>query len=202
MSADPSALDANVRHAAATRLSANVREFSSFLEQQVGSRAASEDILRDAFALGNRETPQAGEPIRDWFYRLLRNAVLEQPRHAASLEGKLALFRSELEQKIEPSSAVGGAIDRYVGVIAATLDPEHSELLRRVELAGEALADYAQGAGLSSSSAEQRLALARTDLYRQVVSSFGTCSAHGAYNCTCGTSRGDYRRSGHPGASR
>jgi DNA-directed RNA polymerase specialized sigma24 family protein len=190
MSADPSAPDANVRFAAAKLT--NVREFSIFLEQQVGSRAASEDVLRDAFALGNRETPHAGEPIRAWFYRLLRNAVLEQPRH--SLEGKLVAFRSELEQRIEPSGAVGAAIDRYVGVIAATLGPEHSELLGRVELAGEALGTYAELAGISPASAEERLSLARTELYRQVVSSFGTCSVHGAYNCTCGASLGDYGR--------
>jgi RNA polymerase sigma-70 factor (ECF subfamily) len=197
MSADSAAPDAAVSPAAARRAAArltNVREFSSFLEQHVGSRAASEDVLRDAFALGNRETPHAGEPIRAWFYRLLRNAVLEQPRHAASLEGKLAAFRLELEQKIEPSSAVGAAIDHYVGVIAAALDPEHSELLGRVELAGEALATYAELAGISPASAEQRLSLARTELYRQVVNSFGTCSAHGAYNCTCGASLGDYGR--------
>jgi RNA polymerase sigma-70 factor (ECF subfamily) len=198
MSADPSAPDAAVSPAAVRRAAAtlsDVREFSSFLEQHVGSRAAAEDVLRDAFALGNRETPHPGEPIRAWFYRLLRNAVLEQPRHAASLESKLAAFRSELEQRIEPSGAVGTAIDHYVGVIAAALGPEHSELLGRVELGGEALATYAELAGLSPAGAEQRLALARTELYRHVVRSFGTCSVHGAYNCTCGASLGDYGRS-------
>jgi DNA-directed RNA polymerase specialized sigma24 family protein len=194
--------DAEVRRAAAMQRLGHGREFYTFLEQQVGSRAASEDIVRDAFALGNRDPLHEGESIRVWFYRLLRNAVLDQPRHAASLEGKLVTFREELEHKIEPSMAVQGAIDHHVRFIAESLSAEHSDLLRRVELGGDSLEGYALQAGISVSSAEERLSLARTELCRRVVSSFGTCSTHGSSNCTCGASLGDYGRSRPPGALR
>jgi DNA-directed RNA polymerase specialized sigma24 family protein len=196
------ALAAEVRRAAAMQRLDNGRAFSIFLEQQVGSRAASEDIIRDAFALGSRDNVHAGESIRAWFYRLLRNAVLDQPRHAASLEGKLATFRAELEQKIEPSEAVRAAIDHYVGAIAETLVAEQSDLLRRVEPGGEELEGYARQAGISTSDAEERWSSARAELCRQVVRSFGTCSTHGFSNCTCGASLGDYRLGRHQSAPR
>ena len=69
---------AQERHAAALLVvGASVRHFSLFLEQQVGSRAASEDILRDAFARSRRISLQNSEHMCSWFYRSLREAVLE-----------------------------------------------------------------------------------------------------------------------------
>lgn len=63
----------------ASHLVENHREFLSFLESRVGDRAVAEDILQDAFV----KTIEKGEAIRDqdsaiaWFYRLLRNAVVD-----------------------------------------------------------------------------------------------------------------------------
>jgi len=180
---------------------ASVRDFSLFLEQQVGSRVASEDILQDAFVRNRRDLLQSSEGICSWFYRSLRDAVLDQPRYAASSEGKLGAFRAELAQKIEPSAAMREAIVRHVGAIAATLATEQGELLRRMDLGAENLTDYAQSAGTSASNVERLLAIARVELCQQVMRSFGTCSAHGLFNCTCGASLDNYGRQ-HVGASR
>lgn len=173
---------------------ASVREFSLFLEQQVGSRAASEDILRDAFVCNRRDLLRASEQVRSWFYRSLREAVLEEPRHAMASEGKLGAFRAELAQRLEPSLEMREAIDRHVQVVAQTLTAEHAELVRSMELGAEDVAGYAQRSGMSLADASQLSANARAELCRQVVRAFAVCSTHGIPNCTCGSSLGGYGR--------
>ena len=195
MSAAEFAMPAEDDRARALRaVGASVREFSIFLEGQVGSRAASEDILREAFVCNRRELPQTGEPIRSWFHRSLREAVLEQPRHAMAAEGKLGVFRAELARRLEPSLEMQEAIDRHVQVLARTLAAEHAELLRCVDLGGEDVAGYARRFGMSLTAAAELSELARAELCRQVVRAFAACSTHGLLNCTCGSSLGGYGR--------
>jgi DNA-directed RNA polymerase specialized sigma24 family protein len=177
-----------------TRAIASVREFALFLEQQVGSRAASEDILRDAFVRNRRDLLQASEQICSWFYRSLRDAVLDQPRYTTTSEGKLAAFRSELAQKIEPNPAMRDAIIRHVEALTMTLAAEKAELLRSVDFGGEELAEHARRSGMSTGSVAQLFGLARAELCLQVVRSFAACNTHGLHNCTCGASLGGYGR--------
>jgi RNA polymerase sigma-70 factor (ECF subfamily) len=57
----------------------NHRQFRAFLEQRVGNPADAEEILQTAFL----KTVERGDAIRDeesavaWFYRLLRNALID-----------------------------------------------------------------------------------------------------------------------------
>ncbi len=66
-------------------------QFLRFLQSRVGSREVAEDILQAAFV----KTFERGEEIRDqesavaWFYRVLRNAIVDhQRRHAVDLRFK------------------------------------------------------------------------------------------------------------------
>src|SRR6185369_15715060 len=74
--------------AAIERLVGSHRQFLAFLEARVESRAAAEDILQSAFVKGL----ERGAEVRDeesavaWFYRVLRNAVIDHYRHRASTE--------------------------------------------------------------------------------------------------------------------
>src|SRR4051812_4137615 len=73
------------------RLVESHRQFLSFLERRVESRAVAEDILQSAFVRGL----ERGSEMRDqesavaWFYRILRNAVIDHCRHRASTERAL-----------------------------------------------------------------------------------------------------------------
>ncbi len=60
----------------------NHRQFLAFLERRVESRADAEDILQDAFVRGLEKGGQLrdGESAVAWFYRLLRNAVVDHYR--------------------------------------------------------------------------------------------------------------------------
>ena len=60
----------------------NHRQFLAFLQKRVGSRADAEDILQDAFVRGLARAADIrdGERAVAWFYRLLRNAVVDHWR--------------------------------------------------------------------------------------------------------------------------
>ena len=71
--------------------------------------------------------------------------------------------------------------------LADTLKPEYAEVLRRVELEGVRLADYAASVGITSSNAGVRVFRARKALLEQVKRSCGSCAEHGCLDCTCGS---------------
>lgn len=170
------------------------RGFSAFLEQQVASRGVSVEILQDAFVRGMRklDTAHSHESTVDWFYRLLRSAVIDQPRHSGSYDHKLTAFRSEIEQSPAASGALLGAIHDCIDGLLATLEQEQAVALRSVELGGMGIDAFAQQAGISVDVAEARLSSARAALRRQVVSACGTCTVHGCWHCTCGSGIAGY----------
>ena len=66
---------------AIARLVEGHREFLSFLERRVESREAAEDILQAAFVRGlERGAGVDDEKVVAWFYRVLRNAVIDHYR--------------------------------------------------------------------------------------------------------------------------
>jgi RNA polymerase sigma factor (sigma-70 family) len=170
----------------------NHREFLAFLHKRLGDRSLAEDILQEAFVRGLHKlgTLEKDESATAWFYRILRNAVIDHHRRRASVDRKLEAFAQELEQYVEPDAEVRGAVCRCVGELAGTLKPEYAEALRRVELDGVAVKDYAAEAGITSNNAAVRVFRAREALRKQVSRSCGTCADHGCLDCTCDKSSG------------
>ncbi|HEU5074184.1 MAG TPA: sigma-70 family RNA polymerase sigma factor [Polyangiaceae bacterium] len=170
----------------------NHREFLAFLQRRVGERAVAEDILQEAFVRGLDKlgTLENDESATAWFYRILRNAVVDHHRRRASADKKLEAFAAELERHAEPEGEVRGAVCRCVGELAATLKPEYAEALRRVEIDGIAVKDYAAEASISSNNAAVRVFRAREALKKQVARSCGTCADHGCLDCTCDQTKG------------
>lgn len=166
----------------------NHARFLSFLERRVGRREDAEEILQDAFVRGlNR-----GGDLRDeesavaWFYRLLRNAIVDRHRHrdverramqAAAVEPETPGLAQDHELMAEVCGCVGRLVD--------TLKPEYAEAIRTVELAGERVGTWAAASGLTTNNAHVRLHRARQALRRQIERSCGTCATHGCLDCHC-----------------
>jgi RNA polymerase sigma-70 factor (ECF subfamily) len=170
-------------------LVANHRQFLGFLEKRVGSRALAEDILQDAFVRGMNklDTLRSDESAIAWFYRVLRNAVIDYQRRRGASERKLAAFGNEMERSHEPDVELRGAICHCVGELAATLEPKYKEALESVELGELPVKDYAARAGISPSNAGVRLHRARRALLERVQRCCGSCAEHGCLDCTCGS---------------
>jgi RNA polymerase sigma-70 factor (ECF subfamily) len=175
-----------------TALVKNHREFLAFLQKRLGDRALAEDILQEAFVRGLHKLTnlEQEESVTAWFYRILRNAVIDHHRRRATTDRKLESFAAELNQHLEPEGEVRGAVCRCVGELAGTLKPEYADALRRVEVDGLPVKDYATEAGITGNNAAVRVFRAREALRKQVTRSCGTCADHGCLDCTCEKSGG------------
>ena len=171
----------------------NHREFLAFVERRLGDRAAAEDLLQEAFVRGIEKggALQSEESARAWFYRVLRNAIVDRHRHTAVRDRRLETFAEDLaaaerERAGEVDRAVCACVERLVD----TLKPEHAQALRRIELDGIAVKDFAREAGITDNNAGVRVFRARQALHRQVMQSCGTCAEHGCVDCTCKSAGG------------
>ena len=175
-----------------SRLVDNHRAFLGFLERRLGDRALAEDILQDAFV----RSLEKGEEVRDeassvaWFYRMLRNAVIDHHRRRGTRDRALELLAREMEDAVEPPPEIHDEICGCVKRLASTLKPEYEEAIRRVEVEGVAVNEFAKEAGISSSNAAVRVFRAREALRKQVKASCGSCAEHGCLECACGKKRG------------
>lgn len=167
-------------------LVANHRRFLGFLERQTGDRALAEDLLQEAFVRGLERlgTLRADESAVAWFYRSLRNAVVDHHRRRGSAERSLFALARELEAD-GPKGELEQEICRCIGELARTLKPEYADALRSVELDGIAVKDFAARRGISASNAGVRVFRAREALRRQVAAACGTCAEHGCFDCHC-----------------
>ena len=72
-----------------------------------------------------------------------------------------------------------------MSTLADALKPELSAAIRRVEVDGVAVKDYALEAGITPNNAAVRLFRARQALRKQVVHACGSCAEGGCDDCTC-----------------
>jgi RNA polymerase sigma factor (sigma-70 family) len=165
----------------------NHRAFLRYLERRVGDRALAEDILQDAFAkvMARPEQAPDDEAIVPWFYRMLRNAAIDQFRRRGAAGRAHEAFARELATQEVPGAEMEAEICACVSRLASTLKPEYADALQAIEVGGTPVKDYADQKGLSPSNAAVRVFRAREALRKRVVESCGTCADHGCLNCTC-----------------
>jgi len=166
----------------------NRQAFLSFLERRVGHRETAEDLLQESFARSMDRVPlEAEESATAWFYRVLRNGVIDHYRRRGASERALASLEKELEEASpEPSPDDRDAVCRCVTRLSETLKPEYALALRRVDVDGVPVRDFASEAGITPNNAAVRLFRARETLRKRVVRWCGSCAERGCVDCTCG----------------
>jgi RNA polymerase sigma factor (sigma-70 family) len=167
-------------------LVANRRGFLRFVESRVGSRAIAEEILQNAFVRSVEKFDTVRESAVGWFYRVLRNAIIDHRRRTDAADRRLESYATDQFANDVRDDELHGVVCKCVAAIAETLKPEYATALRRIEIDGLSVKDYADEAGISSSNAGVRVFRAREALRKQVVRSCGTCAANGCLDCTCG----------------
>jgi RNA polymerase sigma factor (sigma-70 family) len=166
----------------------NRRRFLSFLERRVGRRDLAEELLQEAFTRGiaRGRTLRNDESVVAWFYRLLRNVMVDQlRRQAAEARGRAAFAREESVAGADPDQELVDTICACVGSLVDTLRPDYAAAIQRVDLGGESLQSFATAAHITRGNAAVRLFRARQALRRRVEQSCGTCATHGCYQCEC-----------------
>lgn len=168
------------------------REFLAFLERRVESRAVAEDILQAAFTRGlERGGDVKDEKVVAWFYRVLRNAVIDHYRQRSTTARAMEAWGREFPDVQEPEAELRQEICRCVSGLLETLKPEYREALRIVDLEEGKLKDLAQQSGITAENAAVRVHRARAALRRRIEQACGTCSVHGCLDCSCEASGGE-----------
>ena len=171
----------------AEQLVANHREFLRFLERRVGTRAEAEDLLQAAFVKGveHADSIRENESAVAWFYRILRNTVVDRHRRRGAAARAMDAFARELGAANQPPEEVRSAVCACVRALSATLKPEYADALRRIDVEGASVQGYAAEVGIQPNNAGVRVHRAREALRKRVRASCGTCAEHGCLDCTC-----------------
>jgi RNA polymerase sigma-70 factor (ECF subfamily) len=166
----------------------NHRRFLAFLERRVGSRDVAEDILQDAFVRGLARADQLRdqESVVAWFYRSLRNALIDHWRRTESERRVIDHAASGADAEPSTDPELMKTTCACVTALLDTLKPEYAEALRRVDLEDVSVKEFAAEKNVTPNNASVRLFRARDALRRQVELSCGTCAEHGCVDCSCG----------------
>ena len=149
-------------------LLAKRHEFLQYAERRTGDRALAEDIVQDAFLRSLERGTAVSESVVGWFFRVVRNAVIDCHRRTAATERRLGRFAAEVsvdQADDEAAPFAPGAVMQRL----SSLKPEYAEALQRIEIDGMAVHDYAAAMGITASNAGIRIFRARKALRRQLA---------------------------------
>jgi RNA polymerase sigma-70 factor (ECF subfamily) len=165
----------------------NHRRFLSFLTRRVGDPSDAEEILQSAFVKGveKSDSIREGENVVAWFYRLLRNAVIDYYRHRDAERRALERVAGMGTETETPEPDFERAICQCVNDLLPTLKEDYSMLLRRVDLEGASIAEVAVETGMTDNNTRVKIHRARTALRKQLKLSCGSCAEHGCLDCDC-----------------
>ncbi len=165
----------------------NQRRFLSFLSHRVANPFDAEEILQTAFV----KSVKTSAPIRDgetvvaWFYRLLRNALIDYYRHRDAERRVLERMAGMSTEMETPDPDLERSICRCVTDLLPTLKDDYSALLRRIDLEGATIAEVAVEKGTTVNNVRVKLHRARTALRKQLKLSCGICAEHACLDCDC-----------------
>lgn len=160
------------------------RRFLAFLRTRVRRPEDAEEILQAAFvkATENAHTIRDSESAVAWFYRLLRNSLVDYYRRC---DAELRMLARKGEESEAPDPELERTICECLHALLPTLKPEYAELIRRVDLGGASVSDAANQLDITPNNASVRLHRARAALKTRLEQTCGACTIHGCLDCSC-----------------
>ena len=167
----------------------NQQRFLAFLERRVGTRAIAEELLQSALVrtLERGVAPADAEGVVTWFYRVLRNALVDHHRRQAA-EGRAvehATREGELAVETAGDPELHRAVCACMHGLLPSLKPEYAEMVHQVDLEERPVSEVARQLGVTPNNASVRLHRARQALKRQLERACGACATHGCLDCSC-----------------
>lgn len=167
------------------RIADHHSEFLRFIAARVGERAAAEDILQSAYvkALEHSSQLRGEESVVPWFYRILRNAIIDHYRRGSARSKAHLLFGAEAPTAYELE--LEQKVCACIGDVVGDLKTEYRKAIEHVDLAGESVESFAQLQNTTANNASVRLHRARKAVAKKLVQVCGVCAEHKCLDCTC-----------------
>ena len=166
-------------------LTENLERFRAFAQSRLGDQELAADVVQDALlkALKAPVRLETGDNLVAWFYRILRNTIVDLHRRKASQLKALEQFGHELDDAPDEETRqfICGCIHRLL----PALRPEYAEVLRRIDFEEQSSAEVAARLGVTPGNLKVRLHRARQQLKERLIETCQMCAAHGCLDCEC-----------------
>ncbi len=163
---------APVRPVIETALTENHQAFLRFLTRRLGNRSTAEDVLQNFFLRAVRKADEVrdSDSVIAWLYSVLRSVLMDhyrsetarKRREEAYVQEQL-LFGDESEEM-----ALEDSLCKCFHKLISELRPDYSEILQRIDLAGESREAVSTDLGISPTNARVRLHRARQALRKEL----------------------------------
>lgn len=169
----------------ATQLAEMHGKFLGFLRGRINDAAAAEDILQAAYL----KAIEHGGELRDaessvaWFYRILRNAVIDHYRQTAVRSRAVEQFTAEWKEGYEPE--LKEEVCACIREAVREIKPDYRIAIEEVDLGGKPMETFAAEQKTTSNNAYVRLHRARKAVAKKLMEVCGTCATHRCVDCTC-----------------
>ncbi len=161
----------------AAALLAHRPAFKAFLVSRLGNPADADDVLQNGLikALERSHELKDDEKVVAWFYRILRNAIVDHARSRTAATRRDHAWADDAATLAGDPDAERQLCACFEKLLPG-LKPAHAELLRRVELQGEPVAHAATALGLTPNHASVQLHRARAELRGKLIAFCGDCA--------------------------
>lgn len=169
----------------------NRERFRAYLSRRLESNAFVDELLQQSLLKAVEAAPELREPERviPWFYRVLRNALIDHYRSRSTEQKRDESLLKELESSGNDRSAAAdelrSAICQCLAGLLPTLNPAYADLLRQIDLEEKAPEAVAGELGITLNNLWVKLHRARQALRKSLERSCGACSEHACLDCTC-----------------
>ncbi len=169
-------------------------ELLGYLKRRVQGVLEAEDILQTAVLKALQRSNQLRNPsqARAWVYGILRHTLTDAQRQQVVQRSQLVPLPAESvhgwaesPHQTDHGRTQRGHLCECGLVLLDQLEPRQSDLLRRVILEGEPLAEVADSLGINSNALHARLLRARRRLRAAVEDCCGITSPAELHDCSC-----------------
>jgi len=164
----------------------NIEEFAGFARKRLGDAELAADAVQESLlkALKAADQIRDDEKAKAWFYRILRNTIIDLYRRRDARANRMADITDEFgaAPDSEEERVICGCMERLLPGMA----PQYAELIRRVDLNEENPDALAAELGISKKNLNVRLHRARQQLKGRLEENCRVCATHGCLDCHCG----------------
>jgi RNA polymerase sigma-70 factor (ECF subfamily) len=157
--------------------------FVRLARSRVATEADADDVVQRAMLRAAERASQIADlsRARAWFYRILRRTIVDHHRRKA-----LDVNRETLDYELEaPNDQPHVPACSCAVHLLGELRPSYAEVVRRVDVNGEAPATVADALGVSMANLYVRLHRARRALRERVEEHCGVSSIEPCLECMC-----------------